>query len=265
MFYLNHFFKALMNFRISGLLFVVFSLTLITATHNRKSIKKFFSLSTKSTSLPYFNALISNDSNLVAIERKMRKLPGVKNVRIKKAVEVSKELGALQVDLNSDVLKSLSNINYSSVTIELSNSIQNRSQSLIKEYLTRLVGDKSITISKVKNPKRIELSKNSPGVLMHKWGDLYIIGILSILWFASCLSFGTYLKNYSFLIEKFQRKTKVDMKIFAFGISFLFIFGISINLYFSPKVSVAETAFLIVAFCLSLAVFSKRNEFRKLV
>lgn len=265
MFYLNHFFKALFNFRVSGLLFVVFSLTLITATHNRKSIKKFFSLSNKTTSRPYFNALISNDSNLTAIERKMSKLPGVKAVRVKKAVEVSKELNSLQLDLNSDVLKSLSNINYSSVTIELSNSIQGRSQSLIKEYLTRLVGDKSITISKIKNPKRIELSKNSPGVLMHKWGDLYIIGILSILWLASCLSFGTYLKNYSFLIEKFQRKKKVDMKIFAFGMSFLFVVGFAINLYLSPKISVSETIFLIVVFCLSLMVFSKRNEFKKLV
>ncbi len=254
-----------MNFRISGLLFVVFSFTLITATHNRSSIKKFFSLSTKSTSRPYFNALISDDSNLSAIERKMRKLPGVKNVRVKRALEVSKELGSLQVDLNSDVLKSLSNINYSSVTIELSNSIQNRSQSLIKEYLTRLVGDKSITISNIKNPKRVELSKNSPGVLMHKWGDFYIIGVLSILWLASCLSFGTYLKNYSFLIEKFQRKKKVDMKIFAFGISFLFAVGFGLNMYFIPKVSMAETLYLIVAFCLSLVVFSKRNEFRKLV
>jgi hypothetical protein len=265
MFYLNHFLKAILNFKISGVLFVVFTVGLITATHNRKMIKKVFSLNGKTTTRPYFNALISNDTNLSGIARKMRKLPGVKNVRIKKALEVSKELKGLQAELDSDVLKSLSAINYSSVTIELSTAIQGRSQNLIKEYLTRLVGESSITMSNVKKPKVRKLKKNSPEVILHKWGDKYIIALLTILWLASCLSFANYLKNYSFLIEKFQRKQRVDLKIFVSGIFFLFLLTFGINLYLSPKVNISEIAYIIVALSLSILVFSKKNEFKKFI
>jgi hypothetical protein len=265
MFYLNHFIKAILNFKVSGVLFVIFTISLITATHNRKEIKKVFSLNGKTTTRPYFNALISNNSNLAGLARKMRKLPGVMNVRVKKALEVSKELKVLQADLDSDVLKSLSAINYSSVTIELSTAIQARSQSLIKEYLTRLVGDRSITISNIKKPKVRKLKKNSPEVILHKWGDKYIIALLTILWLASCLSFANYLKNYSFLIEKFQRKKKVDLKIFVSGILFLFFITFAVNLYLSPKVNIAEIAYIIVALALSVLIFSKKNEFKKFI
>jgi hypothetical protein len=265
MFYLNHFLKAILNFKVSGVLFVIFTIGLITATHNRKTIKKVFSLNGKTTTSPYFNALISNDSNLAGIARKMRKLPGVKNVRIKKALEVSKEIKGLQAELDSDVLKSLSAINYSSVTIELSAAIQTRSQNLIKEYLTRLVGESSITMSNVKKPKVRKLKKNSPEVILHKWGDKYIIALLTILWLASCLSFANYLKNYSFLIEKFQRKKRVDLKIFISGIVFLFLATLGVNLYLAPKVQVAEISYLIIALALSVLIFSKKNEFKKFV
>ena len=265
MFYLSHFFRALFNFKLSGFLFVAFTVMLVTVTHNRKKVKKFFSLTNKSMTRPYFNALVSNSTNLDGVARKMRKLPGVKAVRVKKALEVSKELGTLQRELNSDVLESLSKIKYSSVTVELSNAIQKRSQSLIKEYLARLVGNKSITISRVKKPKTVKLSKNSPGLLIDKWGDKYVIVILSLLWLASCLSFSKYLKNYSFLIEKFQRKTKVDSKIFSCGLIFLFLTSFLINLYINPKLGAFELIYILVIFTLSILVFSKRVEFKKLV
>lgn len=265
MFYLNHFVKAILNFKISGILFVLFTIGLITATHQRKSIKKVFSLNGKTTTRPYFNALISNDSNLSSIARKMRKLPGVKNVRVKKALEVTKELKGLQSDLDSDVLKSLSAINYSSVTIELSTAIQSRSQNLIKEYLSRLVGDSSITISGIKKPKTRTLKKNSPEVILHKWGDKYIVAILTILWLASCLSFANYLKNYSFLIEKFQRKSKVDLKIFTSGIIFLCLVTLGVNIYLNPKVHYGNMAYILAALALSVLIFSKKNEFKKFV
>mgnify|MGYP000179797526 CR=1 FL=1 len=265
MFYLNHFFKALSNFKVSGILFVVFTIALVSVTHNRKKVKKFFSVNNKSIARPYFNALISNDSNLSGIARKMRKLPGVKAVRVKKALEVTKELGTLQAELKSDVLESLAGINYSSVTIELSNAIQSRSQSLVREYLTRLVGSESVTISKIKKPKTIKQSKNSPSMLLHRWGDKYIILVLSFLWLASCISFAKYLKNYSFLIEKFQRKRKVDTKIFAFGLSFLSLSAYGINLYIYPKVGMYEIFYVLAVFAVSFFIFSSKVEFKKLI
>lgn len=265
MFYLNHFFKSLKNFKVTGLLFVLLTVTLTTALHNRTYLKQIFSLANKTITRPYFNALVTSNVNLSTVARKIRKLPGVELVRVKTALDVKEELGSLKSELDSDVLESLSGINYSSLTIEMGRSLQARSQNLIKEYLTRLVGKDSVTISDIKTPKTIKIKKNDPYNLVNNWGDIYIIAILSIVWLGVCFSFSKYLKNYSYLIEKFQRKSNVGLKIFATGFAGIALVSLLINLYFKPSFALGEWLFLFVLFSSSLLIFGKKIEYKKLV
>lgn len=265
MFYLNHFFKSLKNFKISGFLFILLTITLTTALHNRDQVKHLFSLANKTISKPYFNALISSNVDLSIVARKLRKLPGVEAVRIKKAIDVSNELGSLKGELEDDLLESLSSINYSSLTVELGNSLQARSQSLIREYLGRLVGKNSVTISDIKKPEAIKIKSNDPYLLLNNWGDFYIIGLLSVLWIASCFSFAKYLKNYSYLIEKFQRKKNVGMKIFMVGLLSVTLFTFIANLYIRPTLASGEWLYLIVLFSFSLLIFGRKIEYKKLL
>jgi hypothetical protein len=238
---------------------------LTTALHNRTYVKKLFSLANKTITRPYFNALVTNDVNLNTVARKLKKLPGVEAVRIKKVNDVKDELGSLKGELDTDVLNSLVNINYTSVTVELGRSLQARSQSLIREYLTRLVGKDSITISDIKKPKTLKMKSNDPYLLINNWGDFYIIGLLSIIWFATCFSFAKYLHNYSYLIEKFQRKKKVGLKIFSIGLGSIVAVSLLGNLYFNPKVVISEWLFMIVLFSFSLLIFKQKMEYKKLI
>ena len=257
--------NSLKNFKITGLLFVALTITLTTALHNRSNLKQFFSLANKTITRPYFNALVTSNVNLSTVARKIRKLPGVELVKVKTALDVKEELGSLKSELDSDVLESLAGINYSSLTIEMGRSLQVRSQDLIKEYLTRLVGKDSVTISDIKTPETIKIKKNDPYLFVNDWGDIYIIAILAIVWLGVCLSFAKYLKNYSYLIEKFQRKSNVGLKIFATGFALVAVVSLLINLYFRPYLAIGEWLFLFLLFSSSLFIFGKKIEYKKLV
>lgn len=265
MFYLKHFFEVLKNVKLNGFFFVALSVLMVTSFHNRNYLKKVFSMTKKVVSRPYFNALITDKVNLSSVQRKMTRLPGVEKVIVKKTTDIGKELKTLSSELGSDFVKGLADLNYASVTVEMANGLQARSQSLIREYLTRLVGKSSVEISDIKKPKKLSLNKNDPYLTINNWGDFYILGILTVLWFVSCFSLVRYLKNYAYLIEKFQRKENVAMKIYFVGFTSVSVLAFLGNLYFRPTfVLEAWIAFsLLVA--LSWGFFSRKQEFKKLV
>lgn len=265
MFYLKHFFEVIKNTKLNGILFIALSALLITSFHNRMYLKKVFSMTKKVVSRPYFNALITDKINLNSVKRKMTRLPGVEKVTIKKTMDVGKELGTLSSELGSDFVKGLADLNYASVTIELANGLQARSQGLIREYLTRLVGKSSVAISDIKKPQKLSLNKNDPYQLINNWGDFYILGILSTLWFVSSFLLVRYLKNYAYLIEKFQRKKNVAMKIYFIGLSSICFLALAANLYSKPTFVIeAWVAFAILGL-ISWSFFRQKQEFKKLV
>lgn len=265
MFYLKHFLQVIKNIKVNGFFFVALTALVVTSFHHRPYLKKVFTMSKKVISRPYFNALITDKINLNSVARKMKNLPGVEKVTIKKTMDVGKELKALSSELGSDFVKGLADLNYASVTVEMTNGLQRRSESLIREYLTRLVGKSSVAISDIKKPKKLALSKNDPYITINNWGDLYILGILTILWIVSCFSLVRYLKNYSYLIEKFQRKKNVAIKIYMGGFASVVALSYVANIYFTPKVVWEALIFLALMFILSWFLFSRKQEFKKLV
>lgn len=265
MFYLKHFLQVIKNVKINGLLFIALTAVLVTSFQNRNYLKKVFSMTQKVVSRPYFNALITDKINLSSVQRKMTRLPGVEKVTIKKTLDVGKELGSLSKELGSDIVKGLADLNYASVTVELANGLQVRSESLIKEYLTRLVGKTGVAISDIKKPKKLSLSKNDPYLTINNWGDIYILSIVFVLWVVSCLTLVRYLKNYAYLIEKFQRKKNVAFKIYMGGFLTISLLAFLVNLYFKPTFIWEAWVTFAVLITISWSLFSRKQEFKKLV
>lgn len=265
MFYLKHFLQVVKNAKINGLFFIALSALLVTSFHNRTYLKKVFSMTQKVVSRPYFNALISDKINLSSVQRKMTNLPGVEKVTIKRTLDVGKELGSLSKELGSDLVKGLADLNYASVTVELANGLQARSESLIREYLTRLVGNNSVAISDIKKPKKLSLSKNDPYLTINNWGDIYILAIVFVLWLVSCFALVRYLKNYAYLIEKFQRKKNVALKIYMGGFLTITLLTFVVNLYLKPSFIWEAWITFAVLVTISWSLFSTKQEFKKLV
>lgn len=254
MFYLNQFFKSILRAHILGVLFVFMTILLISVTMNRHYITNMIDQVDDQSHRPYFNALISKNINLNSISRKLNSLPGVEKVKITKKIDAKKEFSNLS--LKSKVLKRLQSMNYSSLTVELNQNIQNKSKKLVREYLARLVGKKSLTLSKIKYPiqeQRVETLKDK----VLSYSDLIVIVILSLVW-SFLFSYIVKRNNpYFYLLEKFQRRKEVRLKSLSFGTLILFGLTVLFNIYVSEYSSVTSLIYIVSLFSISLFIVYK--------
>ena len=159
-------------------------------------------------------------------------------------------------ELKSSVLERLKAIKYSSLTVELSQNLKSKSQKLVKEYLTRLVGESSLTLSSIKYPKQKEETVGFKDQLL-AYADSIILAVVALMW---ALLFVSVLKknaSYFYLVEKFQRKSNIKLKAYSFGISLICIMTILANLYVEESFSIAPLGISLLLIALSLVLLSK--------
>ena len=230
MFYLKEFLKITKENFVLAIIFTVSTIGIISISHNQSEIQNLLSISNKTQALPYFNALISSQTKMNSVIRRMKQLPGVINVEKTQSKSIAKEITRLKKSFGEDVINSLSSIGYSRVKVELESGIRAKSQNLIREYLTRLVGGESITMGEIRFPKEIKLKSQDPLMKFLKWFDVYSFLIFVALWFMSAVLLLKPINSSAFLIEKFQRRTQTNLKIFVTGCAVIMIPAYAINL-----------------------------------
>ncbi len=92
MFYLKEFLKITKENIVLTLIFSLCTISLITIAHNRKGIQEKLSLAKSAQSLPYFNALISGNSKVDSVMRRMKQLPGVVSVKQSNTSKIQDEI-----------------------------------------------------------------------------------------------------------------------------------------------------------------------------
>jgi len=256
MFYLGQFFISIKRANITGVLFVIFTAALLSVSFNKDKLSSFITHAELEHSNPYFNALISKDINLNSISRKINSLPGVERVKHRKIVDAKKELGTLNKELKSSVLERLKAIKYSSLTIELSQNLKIKSQNLVKEYLTRLVGENSLTLSSIKYPKQKEETVSFKDKFL-AYADSIILAVVAFMWAVLFISVLKRNASYFYLVEKFQRKSNIKLKAYSFGVGLICTMTILANLYIEESFSVAPLGISLILITLSLVLLSK--------
>lgn len=256
MFYLTQFFKSIIRSKITGLLFIVCTCAVITSSFNQEKINAIVSSADSQDSNPYFNALISKDVNLNSISRKIKSLPGVKRVKHIKTVDAKAELGKLNSELKSSVLDRLKSVKYSTLTVELTKNLKIKSQNLIKEYLGRLVGQESLTISKIKYPRQNQQSESFVDQVL-KNIDYIVISSLSFLWILLLIAIIKKNASYFFLLEKFQRKSFIKEKSIAVGVGLLVAVSTLGNFYFNDEISTYPMTVVIALMAISCTLLLK--------
>ena len=217
MFYIVHFFKFIYIKGFGGYLFLIFTAGLLTValSYNvtSKMIRDQFRVQ---KSLPYFHALISSGRNIDAIKDKLINVAGVQDVRIKSASHLKQQTKELLVDLG---LKELyQDENYYGLQVFLDVRLAQRTYTLVKEYLIRLLGKKNITLSRVKGIKTVvQKNRESSFRLIHQWGYWAILGVAGILWVLSLLGITSDFKRYCYLIEEYQRRENTFPRVMMIG------------------------------------------------
>jgi hypothetical protein len=227
MFYLRVFFRNFYLAPVRILFFILYSVLVINLLGQKDNVEKHvFKMLKEDESGSYFHALISGKENSTSVMRKLSSLPGVQKVELisenKIAKEVKNMLGGIELSVAPDILVT----SYSGLKVVFEAELKTKSQMLIKEYLSRLVGEDSITIGPTKTYdffwKRVQFITG----FIEKWGGLYWTSTLIGFWIVLFVFTLVLLKKQGHLMELYQRRKNVTFKNIMMILSFISVASI---------------------------------------
>ncbi|MCY4643382.1 MAG: hypothetical protein OXB88_02090 [Bacteriovoracales bacterium] len=215
MFYLIHFFKFIIIEGLRGHLFLFFSMALLSICLWHREVNQIVRVQFRvERPDPYFYALITGNQNMDSLHYRLNNIPGVKKIKTRKAFHLQGQVKELLGDLGLQEL--YQNEIYQGLQIFLSPKSKERTYAFMKEYMSRLLGDSNVILGRLKYPGINLLKKKESGIrFLRKWGYLIAIFIIGFFWLLSLLNIAPHFRRYCYLIEEYQRKKYVGVKMMA--------------------------------------------------
>jgi hypothetical protein len=259
MFYLNQFIQNIKRHPVWGSAFLFTTLTLIMCAMNFTALESYiFKTSKNLQSGPSFHALISGDENYQRISRKLLELPGVQKVSHMSKVEIQSQVKSVLKNVDFEMKVEEMNLNYVGLRVTLDRGLQTRSQNLIRDYLVRLVGAEKLTLGAIKVTPKSEIIKNQIFSQFREWGVTIVSSSFVVIWALVAFGFSVQVKRSSYLIEQFQRRSKVGLKVML--IATMSIFGLA----FALTISIGNLSIVGMIIGLSLLLMSSAFQIRSL-
>lgn len=260
MFYLNQYFKIIFKSPVRGFSFFVFSILLVVSLSQKEFFEKsFLKMIPENKAGSYFYALISGHESYEQIARQLRALPGVYKVQILNEEEIKKEvkniLGSFEVDLTNIEL----NLNYVGLKVIMTLDLRPRSQELIREYLKHLAGEFNVTMGAVKTNDQLTDKRTLLVEGIKKWSYSIYLMILFIFWTLSLGLLKTKISEVAYLLENYQRRRKIGLKMALNGHMLFFFAAASLSfLWGMPNLIYLGMALLI--FIVGILLHSKNIQ-----
>ena len=177
----------------------------------------------------YFYALIASSESYQTVARQMGMLPGVHKVEILSEVQIKEEvkhvLGTLQVNVTDSNL----DLNYAGLKIVYAKDLKPRAKELIRDYLTHLVGEGNITLGTIKDNEPANDKRAQFISVIKSWGYSLYLFIVFIFWVISLLAVRVKIAEASYLLESYQRKRRVGLKMAINGLTLIFILSVGVT------------------------------------
>lgn len=177
----------------------------------------------------YFYALIASSESYQTVARQMSVLPGVHKVEVLSEAQIKEEvknvLGSLQIDTTTSGL----DLNYAGLKIIYAKDLKPRAKDLVRDYLTHLVGEGNITLGAVKANDQIADKRAQFIGVIKTWGYSLYLFIIFIFWVISLLSVRVKIAEASYLLESYQRKRKVGLKMALNGLTLIFLLSVGVT------------------------------------
>jgi cell division protein FtsX len=219
--------------------------------------KKILSLLPQVQTGAYFYSLIPSNENHKWIVRKVSNLPGVSKVKIISKDKVRGQIDKVLEDLNVGSVQSELTLNYTGIEVLFTEDLSQRSQELIRSYLRKLVGENKIILGTVRYDEHFSNKKKFFISIIKRWGVGLILGLLCLFWFLSFISFSRTIKKTAYIIEQFQRRTHVSLKLALTSLAISILFSCLAS---SSLGNVAWRNILAISFfCLSTMLFYLRK------
>ncbi|MCY4524178.1 MAG: hypothetical protein OXB84_05520 [Halobacteriovoraceae bacterium] len=218
MFYIKIFYQILFKNIVMGIFFILTSICLLMAPEIKKNIEyQLSNMIPKTTFKPHFLALLSNtDKDVIA--KRFTHLPGIDSVDFLKKEEIEKENKKIIKRLNLKDGGALLDDNFIGIRVYFADKTNQRVRLLIRDYLKELVGPANITmgdiLQKEQKDKYLDtFYKYRYQVMGLGWGVVFLF------WFLVFLKIRNLILEESYLIEKFQRRNLVGMKVYLAGMA----------------------------------------------
>lgn len=253
MFYLIQFFKILFKSPIRGFFLFLFSILLVFSIGQKTYLEEQFTkMIPENKAGDYFYALIAASESYQSVARQMSALPGVYKVEVLSEAQIKEEvksvLGAVQADLTDSAL----DLNYAGLKIIYAKELKPRAQDLIRDYLTHLVGEGSITLGAVKANDQVNDKRTQFIGMIKSWGYSLYLFIVFMFWVISLLLVRVKIAEASYLLESYQRKKKVGLKMASNGLTLFFLLSAAVTFVLGmpglPNMLVAMVIFIVGIF-----------------
>lgn len=213
------------------LLLATFFLFFATVSHTYVNEKLLltFNLSNEGDS---FYALIDSKVNAKRVARKLLTLPGIARVVEIKTDEISHNITKIldTLEFSADVLALEGD--YQGLKIVFTENLKERSQGLIQNYLSKLVGKDSITMGQILKNQASEFEgqlKNS----IQTWGFQILYGLALMIWALAYFLWSTKAMSYGKILRRYSRSKGHDLGLFVWMVLFCFclfiIFGLTMG------------------------------------
>jgi hypothetical protein len=260
MFYLKQFFQILLKSPLRGFFLFLFSILMVFSIGQKSFLEnQFLKMIPENKAGPYFYALIATTESYQSVARQMAILPGVHKVDVLSESQIKNEvkniLGSLQINLSQTTL----DLNYAGLKIIYAKDLKPRAQELIRDYLTHLVGEGNITLGAIKiNDQSLDKRNQLIGAIK-SWGYSLYLFIVMTFWLISLLSIRSKIAEVSYLLESYQRKRKVSIKMASFGLSLIFVISVS-STFVLGMPQLLNLAIALGIFVIGIFLHSKRYQ-----
>ena len=263
MFYLNQFFKILVKSPARAFFLVIFSILLVFSVGQKAFLEEqFLKMIPENKAGSYFYALIASTESYQSVARQMAVLPGVYKVEVLSENQIKDEvksiLGALQVNLTQTTL----DLNYAGLKIIYNKDLKPRAQDLVRDYLTHLVGEGNITLGAIKaNDSVVDKRTQFIGVIK-TWGYSLYLFIIFMFWTISVLSVRSKIAEVSYILENYQRRRKVGVKMASFGLTLIFALSVGTTFILGTP-QVINLVIVLLAFVVGILIHSKKYRWEE--
>lgn len=230
MFYLKHFFKILAKSPVRSFFLLFFSVVLVFSLGQKQLIEdQFLKLIPDSKAGASFYALISASESYQSIAAKVGMLPGVHKVEVLNEKQIQDEItnifGSLQVEMNPTEL----DLNYAGIKVTFTKDLKPRSQDLVRDYLVRLGAEDTITLGAVKVQDSVQDKRAEFFNILKQWGYSIYVLVVGIFWLISLILVKSKIVETSYILEQYQRKSRIALKLAMSGLGLIFIFSLGLT------------------------------------
>ncbi|MBT3983621.1 MAG: hypothetical protein HOE90_19860 [Bacteriovoracaceae bacterium] len=182
----------------------------------------------------FFHVVYEKKIDSSVILNRLRKLPGISRVIQKEKAVIKKKTNSILKNLDINSSSKYFNIDPKVLTVFMETGIGSRAEELIQEFTRKLIGKDDVSLSPVHDPKTKSRALKDKVKFTVMKSRIGIFALLVILWGVLSFQFVMIIQKRSYLIEKFQRKKFVRVKIFSCGILAVFMISTLLSFLIAP-------------------------------